>query len=172
MQHVASLTVQAIDSEVEDVANLDADEAKGKEQQIGKLLALRRLWRKSGKILQLEAIEDAEGASHSQPDRAAQLLKEHWAPIFSAPEGAMAGSDFEKFVPFIQKIPESSKHRWTMSLLDVELLLTRLKASAPGPDGVPYGAWQAVAPTAAPLLFQAYEALLKGCPLQATSTRA
>ena len=48
LQHLAQLTVAAIDDSVVELCDLTVDEFKDREQHIDKLLGLRRLWRKVG----------------------------------------------------------------------------------------------------------------------------
>jgi len=108
LRHLSQLTVAAIDSEVADVAGLTAPEAADREQQVDKLLGLRRLWRKSGKQLRLEAIGDPRGNTHTQPAEAAQLLADHWGPVFCAPSAYLSTrSCVTSFSNFLLR-PESS----------------------------------------------------------------
>ena len=64
----------------------------------------------------------------------------------------------------MQKVPQSIRIQWFAGLGDVEELLLHLKASAPGPDGIPYGAWAALGFFGAQLLYEAYLALVNGRP--------
>ena len=85
LHHLSVLTVSAIDASVVELSDLTVDEVKDREQHVDRLLGLRRLWRKSGKQLRFEAVEDADGHPHSDPQAAACLLAAHWGPIFAPP---------------------------------------------------------------------------------------
>ena len=164
LHHLSVLTVSAIDASVVELSDLTVDEVKDREQHVDRLLGLRRLWRKSGKQLRFEAVEDADGHPHSDPQAAACLLAAHWGPIFAPPVEVPPMEMLSRLLDFIQQVPQSMRFQWFAGLGDVEELLLHLKASAPGPDGVPYGAWAALGFFGVQLLYEAYLALVNGRP--------
>ena len=96
---------------------------------------------------------DAQGKS--------AIAKEFWSKTWSArttpPERAVRDS-------YLSTYSKKLDHSLCPSptLADVERTITRSNDSATGPDGIPFAAWRAVAPLAAPLLFSALQALLRG----------
>ena len=125
-------------------------------------MALRKLWQEQGKQLHLQAIEAPDGTTHSEPHEAALLLRDHWAEVFGTTNDLHDNNIFNRLRPHAHPVPQHLRIRWEQSLLDMEQLLGHLRPSAPGPDGIPYGAWQATAATTAPLLMNAYQAFLQG----------
>ena len=66
----------------------------------------------------------------------------------------------EEILRYVQQAPDDI--RWTIDQAEFDDLLTLKKDSAPGPDGIPYGAYRCAWGLGSKLLFKAYKYLLEG----------
>ena len=67
---------------------------------------------------------------------------------------------FEDILRFVQKAPDDI--RWTIDKTEFDELVATKKDSAPGPDGIPYGAYRCAGGLGSQFLFDAHRALLDG----------
>ena len=121
--------------------------------------ALRRgrLWKPIGRAIFLQGIVSPDGGVLSG-DAAAEELARHWGGQFTARPGNP--ETFEQFSNFVQPVPEGITWRATKEQL--KAMLPKLRRSAPGPDGIPYAAWQVLGDAGLDLLWRLYEAVLDG----------
>ena len=156
--HINELAAQDIQLELEELQAM-AIPATSKNSAIDRLLARQKLSKSSGKSLVLSGIYNSEGKA-ATGDEAAHLLAEHWGQVFDVQDG-----DPEAYLQLADYVQEAKNlGHWQCSLLDVEEMLPRLRATAPGPDGVRYLAYSVTAATSAPMLHDVYQAIIGGIP--------
>ena len=128
----------------------------------GKLSAASRLsllWKAAGPTNSVAAITSDEGVRISEPVEMASSLGSSWSRTFSKREGVPPGA---------QAFLAGQCPQWSFEGVlppDVEAIylhLLSLKDSAPGPDGIPYSCYKALARYSAMLLYKANLVLLAG----------
>ena len=117
----------------------------------------RQLWAAAGKSIHLQGITAQDGTALTS-NAAAEALAQHWGQIFSCRPGDP--EKFESFKPFVQVAPADID--WSVSLLEVESLLSRIKNSAPGPDGLKYKVYQTTSEISATIIHDVYMAMARG----------
>ena len=109
-------------------------------------------------MLSLSAVTDEEGHSLETEDESGRRLCEYGGTIFQARQEGPRHHQHEEILRFVQQAPDDIN--WTIDQTEFDDLLASKKDSAPGPDGIPYGAfkmcWQGWAPSSS---FNAYEYL-------------
>ena len=71
-----------------------------------------------------------------------------------------AHHQYEDILRFVQKAPDDI--HWTIDRTEFDELIAMKKDSAPGPDGIPYGAYRCAGRLGSQFLFNAYKYLLEG----------
>ena len=66
----------------------------------------------------------------------------------------------ETILQYVQKAPDDI--RWEIDRNEFDELMATKKESAPGPDGIPYGAWRCAGGLVSQLLFNEYKHVLEG----------
>jgi hypothetical protein len=84
-------------------------------------------------------LRNLDGDPVTLPADIGDVLTAHWGPIFAA-----KAVDIEAAGPFIDQIQLVPDHfSWTITHDMVDAAISRTGSSAPGPDGISYGAWRA-----------------------------
>jgi hypothetical protein len=95
------------------------------------------------------------------PEAAADLLAGHWGPVFAAKsieaEAALPIMQFTQVVP-----PGLS---WAIDREGFHEVMAKPRDSAPGPDGIPFGAWRAAGPAFYDIMFAAFSSFMSGACL-------
>ena len=120
----------------------------------------QRAWRTKKPVLSLSAVTDEEGHPLENEDESETRLCEYWGTIFQARVEGPRHHQFEDILRFVQKAPDDI--RWTVDKTDFDELIARKKGSAPGPDGIPCGAYKCAQNVGSQFLFNAYRVLLEG----------
>ncbi|MBM3946426.1 MAG: hypothetical protein FJ315_03360, partial [SAR202 cluster bacterium] len=115
----------------------------------------------------LSAVSDSRGVVHTDGVGMADALRDHWQRQFAAkpscsrtraawlrddrasPEGL-----HHALAPFL------GESRWRVRRCDVAKAINRATCSAPGPDGIPYLAWQRLGDLGVSVLHEALDALM------------
>ena len=85
---------------------------------------------------------------------------EYWSSTFQARVEGPRHHQYENILRYVQKAPDDI--RWTIDRTEFDELIALKKDSAPGPDGIPYGAYRRAGGLGSQFLFNAYKFLLKG----------
>ena len=154
--HINTLAGQDIEIELEELEEMKIP-SSAKSMAADRLMARQKLWKSSGRAIILQGVYDAGGRAASG-DEAAQLLANHWSAVFDEQQGS--SEHYELLENFVQQA--NSLGQWQVSQLELEELLPRLRASAPGPDGIRYLAYYNTTDTSTPILYDVYMAILSG----------
>ena len=106
------------------------------------------------------AVTDEEGHPLENEDESGKRLCEYWSTIFQAREEGPRHHQHEDILRFVQHAPDDIS--WTIDQTEFDDLLALKKDSAPGPDGIPYGAYRCAGGLGSKFLFHACKAVLEG----------
>ena len=91
------------------------------------------------KTISIDTITHDDGTPYGTPEEEVNAIILEWQPTFSPPVLVPAATDFlSGFVTAIDFVIE-----WVISFVMFMQLVARTKDTAPGPDGICYGAWRA-----------------------------
>ena len=97
-----------------------------------------RAWRNKKPVFSLSAVTDEEGHPLENEDESRRRLCEYWGSIFQARVEGPRHHQYENILRYVQKAHDDI--RWTIYRAEFDELAALKKDSAPGPDGIPYGA--------------------------------
>jgi exonuclease III len=158
---IAELSANHFDEEIAEV-EADAQLPRPKVRaRLSQLHVLAATWRSHRRRISLSAVTDPDGIPQSCPEAAAKLLEDHWKPVFA--EKVIAAEAAILLMPFIQKVPPGLS--WAIDRSGFYELMAKPRDSAPGPDGIPYGAWRAAGTILYDVMFEAFVAFTSGSPL-------
>jgi endonuclease/exonuclease/phosphatase family metal-dependent hydrolase len=158
---VASLAADSLNTEILEMISAGGPPGDKGNAKLSKLHALAATWRAQRRRLALSTIVDENGQPQSDTERAAELLVKHWAPVFR--ERNVQGEDAFTVMQHTPAIPGDIE--WKLDRMQFGELVARPRDGAPGPDGLPYAAWRMAGAGLIDVLYEAYEAFLKGSPL-------
>jgi hypothetical protein len=132
---------------------LSADRKKPKRE----LLRQRQcLWRSSRRKTNSMALRGPDGHMITSTQDISDHLISHWSPVFAA-----KGIDLEAAAHFLQHVqPVPADFCWDISRDSFSEVISSTGASAPGPDGIPYGAWRFATPPCHDVLFRLLDEML------------
>ena len=81
-------------------------------------------------------------------------LCEYWGTIFQARVEGPRHHQYEDILRYVQKAPDDI--RWTSHRTEFDELIVMKKDSAPGPDGIPRGAYRCARGLGSQFLFNAF----------------
>ena len=143
-------------------ANADGQSEQALRQRREQLgVRLRRL--RPGGTTALSALVAPDGEVVTDSAEMAALLRSHWGEVFAATP--INASTLERWIaedlpPEARStLPPADDPRWRVRRQDVGRAMKLAGASAPGPDGIPYSAWQRLGETAVDILHAAGLAL-------------
>ena len=110
-------------------------------------------------MLCLTAVTDEDGHPLENEDESGRRRCE-CGSIFQARVEGPRHHQHEEILRYVQQAPDDT--RWTIDQAEFDDLLTLKKDSAPGPDGIPYGAYRCAWGLGSKFLFKAYKYLLEG----------
>ena len=119
---------------------IDDDPDTAKWKNIGKREALRRraaVWAARRRCCETVAVLDADGVPAQSAQHAVQLLREHWAPVFTKKN--TSPRSMEELLAHVAPAPGDVQ--WCLPFEEFAEAARRQGDSAPGPDGLPYSAW-------------------------------
>ena len=86
-------------------------------------------------------------------EQAAAYLAQYWSQVFA--KGLTAQMAFDHLLAFVPaNLPEQSRE---LTVADFKAVLLCYTSSAPGPDGIPYGALALIADSFAEVMFNIYQ---------------
>jgi exonuclease III len=148
----------------EEIAEVESDENTPRPKIRSRLTQLHILaatWRTHRRRISLAAVIDIHGVPQSCPEVAAELLENHWKPVFA--EKTITAEAAVLLMPFIQQVPPNLK--WIVDREGFYEVMARPRDSAPGPDGIPFGAWRAAGVVLYDIMYEAFVSFTNGNPL-------
>ena len=169
-QHAISLHRASILQELRSIHAPSSDEQTTGNRRCGVQTRLKKL--KPGHYGAIGAVMGADGVLHSSPGAIAKELRRYWSEVFTSNP-----LDHDKFKQWIREgfpegppldIDRSSLH---IRAEDIDKITSRTSNSLPGPDGIPYIAWDVLGETGRRILLEAAQELhrrdtgpkLEGC---------
>ena len=152
-EHIADLNRLSLEAKIADANVSDLPSGGGRIELLRRQAAA---WRKRGKRLHLQAIRHDDGSILTDPERAVDALAAHWQPIFQR----------SPIDPSLNHIANSGTKTfpvdtsWDITCDDFASLISKVKDSAPGPDGIPHSCYKHTINHSSPILFKAYEHFL------------
>ena len=119
----------------------------------------QRAWRIKKPVLCLSAVTDEEGRPLENEDDSGRRLCEYGGSIFQARIEGPRHHQYENILRYVHYA--SDDIRWTIDRTEFDELIALKKDSAPGRDGIPYGAYKC-AGSGFQFLFNANKYLLEG----------
>ena len=120
----------------------------------------QRAWRDKKPVLSLSAVTDEEGHPLDNEDESGRRLCEYWGTIFQARVEGPRHHQHEDILRCVQQALDDI--RWTIDQAESDDLLALKKDTAPGPDGIPSGAYRCAGGLGSKFLSNAYRAFLEG----------
>jgi endonuclease/exonuclease/phosphatase family metal-dependent hydrolase len=158
---IADLSTKHFDEEIAEVeADLNTPRPKIR-TRLSQLHILAATWRTHRRRISLAAVIDSDGTPQSCPEVAAEILESHWKPIFA--EKTITAEAAVLLMPFIQQVPPGLK--WIVDREGFHEVMAKPRDSAPGPDGIPFGAWRAAGVPLYDVMYEAFIAFSDGAPL-------
>ena len=154
---VCEIGVKLSDHELEELEHAH-DATNNRNAKLNNTLKRASLWAPMRKRANLVSIRSDDGCIAGSTDRAAFLLKEHWSLVFA--DGYFDEKAAKRYSKFVQKVPSGIE--WRISREEFEALISKLKFSAPGPDGVPFTARKNGCDRAHDVLLELYYFILDG----------
>ena len=111
-------------------------------------------------VLSLSVVTDEEGHPLENEDESGGRLCDCWRTIFQAREEGPRHHQHEDILRYVQQAPDDIS--WTIDQAEFDDFLAVKKDSAPGPDGIPYGAYRCAGGLGSKFLFNACKAVLEG----------
>ena len=158
---VADLSARHFDEEIVEVqAGNDASRPKVR-TRLSQLHVLAATWRSHRRRISLSAVLDSSGVPQESPEAAADLLAGHWGPVFAAK--VIEAEAAVQIMPFTQFAPSGLS--WVLDREGFHEVMARPWDSAPGPDGIPFGAWRAAGVELYDVMFNAFNSFMNGARL-------
>ena len=106
------------------------------------------------------AVTDDDGHPLENEDESGRRLCEYWSSTFQARAEGPRHHQFENLWQYVQKAPDDIS--WVIDRNEFDELIALKKESAPGPDGIPYGACRCAGGLGSQFLFNANKYVLEG----------
>ena len=159
IQIIAILTRENLEAREAEVTNLPSTQTE-KDIALARCRSGQRAWRNKKPVLSLSAVTDEEGHLLENEDESGRRLCEDWWTIFQAREEGPRHHQHENIFRCVQQAPDDIS--WTLDQAEFDDLLALKKDSAPGPDGIPYGACRCAGRLGSKFHFDVYKAVLEG----------
>ena len=158
-QIIANLTRENLEAREAEVTNVPCTQTE-KDTALARCRSGQRAWRNKKLVLSLSAVTDEEGHILENEDESGRRLCDYWETIFQAREEGPRHHQHEDILRYVQQAPDDIS--WTIDQAAFDDLLALKKDSAPGPDGIPSGAYKCAGGLGSKFLFNAYKAVLEG----------
>ena len=158
-QIIANLTRDNLAEREAEMTNLPWTQTE-KDNALAGCRSGQRAWRNKKQVLSLSAVTHEEGHPLENEDELGRSLCEYWGTIFHARVEGPRHHQYEDILRIVQKAPDDI--RWTIDKTEFDELTAKKKDSAPGPDGISYGAFRCARGLGSQFLFNAYRSLLGG----------
>ena len=137
-QIIANFTRENLAEREAEITNLPWTQTE-KDTALARCRGGQRAWRNKKTVLTLSAVTDEEGHPLENEDDSGTRLCEYWGTIFQARVEGPTNHQHEDVLRYVQQAPDDIC--WT-NKAEFDDLLALKKDSAPGPDGIPYGAYR------------------------------
>ena len=158
---IANLTHETLAEREAEITNHHWTQTE-KDTALARCRGGQRAWRNKKPVLSLSAVTDEGGHPLENEGESGRRLCEYWGTIFPARVEGPRHHQHEEILRYVQQAPDDI--RWIIDKTEFDDLLALKKDSAPGPDGIPYGAYRCAGDLGSQFLFNAYRALLKEVP--------
>ena len=158
-QIIANLTRENLAEREAEISNLPWTQTE-KDAAFARCRSGQRAWRNKKPGLSLSAVTDEEGHPLENEDESRRRLCEYWRTIFQARMEGPRHHQHENILRYVQQAPDDI--RWTIDKTEFDDLLALMKESAPGPDGIPHGAYKCAGGLGSKFLFHAQGACVEG----------
>jgi hypothetical protein len=158
---VADLSARHFDEEIVEVQSGGGLSRPKVRSRLSQLQVLAATWRSHRRRISLVAVLDPHGIPQASPEASAELLANHWGPVFEAK--VIEAESASMVMPFTQAVPQGI--RWVADKEGFFEVMAKPRDSAPGPDGIPFGAWRAAGPKLFDVMFNAFSSFMQGAPL-------
>jgi len=158
---VADLSARHFDEEIVAVQTEGELSRPKVRSRLSQLHVLAATWRSHRRRISLVAVIDADGVPLESPASAAGLLADHWGPVFAAK--SIEAEAALPIMQFTQAVPPGLL--WTIDREGFHEVMAKPRDSAPGPDGIPFGAWRAAGPAFFDIMFAAFSSFMSGACL-------
>ena len=140
------------------IANLTRETLAEREAEItNRCRSGQRAWRNKKPVLSLSAVTDEEGHPLENEDESGRRLLSIGEPFSRHARKARGITSMKTFCGMSNRLLMTS----VGPLIRLSLFAVK-KNSAPGPDGIPYGAYRCAGGLGSQILFNAYRAVLEG----------
>ena len=129
--------------------------------RLAQLHVLAATWRSHRRRISLAAVVDLQGIPRESPEESADLLAAHWGPVFAAKD--IEAEAALLIMPFTQQVPSGLS--WVTDRVGFHEMMAKPRDSAPGPDGIPFGAWRAAGVELFDVMYNAFDSFLDGAEL-------
>ena len=153
-QIIANLTRENLAEREAEITNLPWTQTE-KDNALARCRIGLRAWRVKKPMLCLNAVTDEDGHPLENEDESGRRLCEYWGSTFQARVEGPRHHQYENILRYVQKAPDDI--RWTIDRTEFDELIALKKDSAPGPDGIPYGAYRRAGGLGSQFLFNAYK---------------
>ena len=158
-QIIANLTRENLAEREAETSNLPWTHTE-KDNALARCRIGQRAWRVKKPMLCLSAVTDEDGHRLESEDESGRRLCEYWRSIFQARVEGPRHHQYEDILRYVEKAPDDI--RWTIDRTEFDELIAMKKDSAPGTDGIPYGACRCAGGLGFQFLVNAYKYLLEG----------
>ena len=158
-QIIANLTRETLEEREAEITNRPWTQTE-KDTALARCRGGQRAWRNKKPVLSLSAVTDEAGHPFENEDESGRRLCEYWETIFQAREEGPRHHQHEDILRYVNQALDDI--RWTIDQAEFDDLLALKKDSAPGPDGIPYGAYRCAGGLGSKFLFNACRAFLEG----------
>ena len=115
-------------------------------------------------MLPLSAVTDVEGHPLENEDESGRRVCDYWRTIFQACEEAPRHHQHEDILRYVQQALHDIC--WTIDQVEFDDFLALKKDLAPGPDGIPYGAYRCAGGLGSKFLLNVCKAFFEGSAVQ------
>ena len=125
-----------------------------------------RVWRSKKRMLCLHSVTSEDGHPLENEDESGRRLCECWGTIFQARVEGERHRLHETILRYVQKTLDDTRWEIDRDEFD-ELMATKKKESAPGPDGIPNSLYRCAGGLGSQFLCKAWKHVIEGGPLPA-----
>ena len=158
-QIIAKLTRDNLAEREAQIANFPWTQRE-KDNALARCRSGQRAWRNKKPVLSLSAVTDEEAIPWTTKMNQEEGFVSIGEPFLQARVEGPRHHQYEDIIRFVQKAPDDI--RCTIDKTEFDELIAMKKDSAPGPDGIPYGAHRCAWCLGSQVLFNAYRSLLEG----------
>ena len=156
-QIIANLTRENLAEREAEITNLPWTQTE-KDTALARCRGGQRAWRNKKPVLSPSAVTDEEGHPLENEDESGRRLCEYWGTIFQARVEGPRHHQHEDILRYVQQAPDDIRR--TIDKTEFDDLFALKNDSAPGPDGIVYGAYRCAGGLGSQFLFNACQSSL------------